>query len=186
VEIADPARRVRAYPHELSGGMRQRVMIAMALACGPSLLIADEPTTALDVTVQRQILTLLRRAQSDLGMGLLVITHNLGVVAEIADRVAVMYAGRIVETAPAADLFRSPRHPYTRGLLACLPTSSEGGRGVRLKPIEGAVVDPRRPPPGCAFAPRCAMALDACRSGDPVLSPITAHHASRCLRSGEL
>jgi oligopeptide/dipeptide ABC transporter ATP-binding protein len=177
VEIPDAARRAGAYPHELSGGMRQRVLIAMALACRPALLIADEPTTALDVTVQMAILRLLRRLQRELGMGVLFITHNLAVVAEIADRVGVMYGGRIVETAPVAELFARPRHPYTRGLLESLP---RGGSG-RLKAIPGAVVDPRRPPPGCAFEPRCALAMDACRAGPPALTLTAAGHAVRCL-----
>jgi oligopeptide/dipeptide ABC transporter ATP-binding protein len=177
VEIPDAARRAGAYPHELSGGMRQRVLIAMALACRPALLIADEPTTALDVTVQMAILRLLQRLQRELGMGVLFITHNLAVVAEIADRVGVMYGGRIVESAPVAELFARPRHPYTRGLLESLP---RGGPG-RLKAIPGAVVDPRRPPPGCAFAPRCALAVDACRAGAPALTLPAADHAVRCL-----
>ncbi len=177
VEIPDAARRAGAYPHELSGGMRQRVLIAMALACRPALLIADEPTTALDVTVQMAILRLLQRLQRDLGMGVLFITHNLAVVAEIADRVGVMYGGRIVESAPVTELFARPRHPYTRGLLESLP---RGGAG-RLKAIPGAVVDPRRPPPGCAFEPRCALAMDACRAGPPPLGLAGDGHAVRCL-----
>jgi oligopeptide/dipeptide ABC transporter ATP-binding protein len=182
VEIPDAARRAGAYPHELSGGMRQRVMIAMALACRPALLIADEPTTALDVTVQLRVLRLLRRLQTDLCMGVLFVTHNLGVVAEVADRVGVMYGGRLVETATAAELFARPRHPYTRGLLDSLP---RGGRG-RLRAIPGSVVDPRRPPPGCAFSPRCDLAEDACRAAVPPLASITASQASRCLRWASL
>ncbi len=178
VEIPDARRRAGAWPHELSGGMRQRVLIAMALACRPALLIADEPTTALDVTVQLAILRLLERLRRDLGMGVLFITHNLGVVAEVADRVAVMYGGRIVETAPVAGLFERPRHPYTRGLLDSLPR--RGARG-RLKAIPGAVVDPRRPPPGCAFEPRCALAAPPCRAAPPPLAAISAGHAARCL-----
>ncbi len=177
VEIPDAARRAGAYPHELSGGMRQRVLIAMALACRPALLIADEPTTALDVTVQMAILRLLQRLQKDLGMGVLFITHNLAVVAEIADRVGVMYGGRIVETAGVAELFARPRHPYTRGLLDSLPRSGTG----RLKAIPGAVVDPRRPPPGCAFEPRCAWAEAACRAAAPPLATVAAGHDARCL-----
>jgi oligopeptide/dipeptide ABC transporter ATP-binding protein len=183
VEIPDPRRRAAAYPHEMSGGMRQRVLIAMALACKPRLLIADEPTTALDVTVQLQILNLLKRFQSELGMGVLFITHNLGVVAEIADRVGVMYGGRIIETARVEDLFTRPRHPYTRGLLESLPQGGGApGERIRLKAIPGAVVDPRRPPPGCAFEPRCAFAIEDCRKAPPPLVSTSAEQSSRCLR----
>jgi peptide/nickel transport system ATP-binding protein len=146
-------------------------------------LIADEPTTALDVTVQLTILDLLRRLGRELETGVLFITHNLGVVAEIADRVGVMYAGRIVETAPVAELFARPRHPYTRGLLESLPRR---GGGARLKAIPGAVADPRRPPPGCAFAPRCALAARACQDTMPSLTPVAPRQASRCLNWREL
>ncbi|PZN94444.1 MAG: dipeptide ABC transporter ATP-binding protein DppD [Alphaproteobacteria bacterium] len=179
VGIPDPARRAAAYPHELSGGMRQRVVIAIALACNPRLLIADEPTTALDVTIQAQILDLLQTLQRRRGMAMLFISHSLGVVAEIADRVAVMYAGRIVEVAPAAAIFKAPRHPYTRGLLSSLPG---GQRGQRLRAIPGSIVDPRRPPPGCAFAPRCDRRTYACDSGEVAMARVSTAHASRCLR----
>jgi peptide/nickel transport system ATP-binding protein len=183
VEIPDPRRRAAAYPHELSGGMRQRVLIAMALACRPRLLIADEPTTALDATVQIQILELLKKFQNEFGMGVLFITHNLGVVAEIADRVGVMYGGRIVENARVDDLFARPRHPYTRGLLESLPQGGgTPGERMRLKAIPGAVIDPRRPPPGCAFEPRCTFAIRACCESPPPLVATSAGQLSRCLR----
>jgi oligopeptide/dipeptide ABC transporter ATP-binding protein len=183
VEIPDAARRVDAFPHQLSGGMRQRVMIAMALACRPALLIADEPTTALDVTIQAQILALLKRLQAELGMGILFITHNLGVVAEIADRVVVMYGGRIVESGTIEDLFERPRHPYTRGLHASVP---QRGRHGRLAAIPGRVVDPRRPPPGCAFAPRCAHRIPECEAAVPPLEAVAGEQAVRCIRWREL
>jgi peptide/nickel transport system ATP-binding protein/oligopeptide transport system ATP-binding protein len=190
VEIPEPARRADIYPHQMSGGMRQRVMIAMALACNPALLIADEPTTALDVTVQLQILELMRRLQREIGMGILFITHNLGVVAEIADRVAVMYGGRIVESAAVLDLFDRPSHPYTRGLLASMPivdrAAREAGQVARLKAIPGSVVDPRRPPAGCDFNPRCAWAIDACRAAVPPMFTVTPGHDARCIRWSEL
>jgi len=159
VSIPAPERRVRDYPHQLSGGLRQRALIALALACGPSLVIADEPTTALDVTIQAQILDLLRGLQKRLGLALLLITHDLGVVAEMADRVAVMYAGRIVEEAPVRELFRNPRHPYTRGLLGSIPG---GARGSTLKAIHGTVPPIGHLPAGCAFAPRCPHRFDPC------------------------
>ncbi len=165
VGIPDPETRVDEYPHRLSGGMRQRVMIAMALSCDPLLLIADEPTTAIDVTVQAQILDLLRRLQQERGMALLLITHDLGVVAELARRVAVMYAGRIVEEAPVADLFAAPRHPYTRGLLGSLPAVAAGGG--RLKAIAGSVPEPSAFPPGCRFHPRCPERLERCARAAP-------------------
>jgi len=190
VEIPDPARRADIYPHQMSGGMRQRVMIAIALACNPALLIADEPTTALDVTVQLQILDLMRRLQREIGMGILFITHNLGVVAEIADRVAVMYGGRIVETAPVEELFDRPSHPYTRGLLASMPTPDHAARArgevLRLKAIPGNVVDPRHPPAGCDFNPRCAWAIPECRAAVPPVFPVVPDHGSRCIRWSEL
>jgi len=190
VEIPEARRRAESYPHQLSGGTRQRVMIAMALACRPALLIADEPTTALDVTVQAQILELMRRLQREIGMGILFITHNLGLVAEIADRVEVMYGGRVVEQADVDSLFAAPRHPYTQGLLASLPVVDHALRRQegrqRLKAIPGSVVDPRRPPPGCAFAPRCDLALEACRAAVPAMEAISRQQSSRCIRWREL
>jgi oligopeptide/dipeptide ABC transporter ATP-binding protein len=165
VGIPSPERRVDDYPHQLSGGMCQRVMIAMALACDPQLLIADEPTTALDVTVQAQILDLLRALQSDLGMSIVLITHDLGVVAEMAHRVVVMYAGQIVERASVGELFARPRHPYTAGLLRSIPHLDQ--HGERLEPIEGSVPDAADFPSGCRFHPRCALALERCRSEVP-------------------
>jgi oligopeptide/dipeptide ABC transporter ATP-binding protein len=164
VRIPSPELRVRDYPHELSGGMRQRVMIAIALACGPSLVIADEPTTALDVTIQAQILDLLREMQSALDLSLLLITHDLGIVAETADRVAVMYAGRVVETGPVRAILRSPQHPYTRGLLASMPS---GIPGQRLRAIDGSVPLLGQLPPGCAFHPRCPDRFDRCLTAPP-------------------
>ena len=187
VGIPDPERRAHAFPHELSGGMRQRVLIALALACNPRLLIADEPTTALDVTVQAQVLALLREIQRARGMAILFITHSLAVVAEIASRVAVMYGGRIVEEAPAAELFARPRHPYTRALLGSLPESAfDEGPRRRLRAIPGSVIDLRRPPPGCAFAPRCDMPIAECAVTLPMLGAVAAARASRCHRAGEL
>ncbi len=160
VGIPEPERRFHEYPHQLSGGMRQRVMIAMALSCEPRLLIADEPTTALDVTIQAQILELLRRLREDRGMALLLITHDLGVVAEVCDRVLVMYAGQLVETGPVEKIFGDPRHPYTRGLLASLPGTA--GSRERLRPIRGTVPTPDRWPQGCRFRDRCPVAWDRC------------------------
>ena len=190
VGIPDAQRRVRQYPHELSGGMRQRATIAMALACDPVLLIADEPTTALDVTIQAQILDLLQRLQRERGMAILFVTHNLGVVAEIADRVAVMYAGRIVEEGPTEAVFRNPRHPYTRGLLASMPRLGEATRmrqaGEPLYAIPGVVPSLTRMPSGCAFAPRCAHAVQACSGEVPSLDAIDTNHASRCIRWREI
>ena len=186
VEIPAAAQRLREYPHQLSGGMRQRVMIALAMACDPTLLIADEPTTALDVTIQAQILALMRRLQAETGMSILFITHNLGVVAHHADDVAVMYAGRIVEAAPVNELFARPRHPYTQGLLACLPGQQrlrahtvEGKR--RLYAIRGQVSSPLAPPPGCAFEPRCDRAIAACRDAMPALRPDDTGGTARCI-----
>ncbi|GLR53262.1 ABC transporter ATP-binding protein [Shinella yambaruensis] len=190
VGIPDARRRLGQYPHELSGGMRQRATIAMALACDPTLLIADEPTTALDVTIQAQILDLMQSLQRERGMGMLFVTHNLGVVAEIAHRVAVMYAGRIVETGPVSEVFRTPRHPYTMGLLKSMPrlgTASEMKRsGAKLPAIPGMVPSLADLPAGCAFAPRCAFARDACRQAMPALSPVNDHHGSRCIRWQEI
>ncbi|GGF10005.1 ABC transporter ATP-binding protein [Aliidongia dinghuensis] len=179
VGIPDPARRAAEYPHRMSGGMRQRVMIAMALACGPAVLIADEPTTALDVTIQAQILDLMRRLQVELGMSILFITHNLGVVAEIADRVAVMYAGRVVEEGDVHAVFARPRHPYTRALLASMPVM---GSRDRLAAIPGQVPSAANLPEGCAFAPRCPLATDACRAAPPPLEDTGEGHRVRCIR----
>ena len=165
VGIPEPKMRARAFPHQLSGGMCQRVMIAMALACKPKLLIADEPTTALDVTIQAQILRLLRQLAEDTGTAVVLITHDLGVVAEVADEVAVMYAGRVVETAPVAEIFADPKHPYTMGLLGSLPSRST--RGARLPMIKGTVPAPEQYPPGCRFAPRCPRASDLCNREKP-------------------
>jgi peptide/nickel transport system ATP-binding protein/oligopeptide transport system ATP-binding protein len=181
VRIPAPERRFEEYPHQLSGGMRQRVMIAMALACRPRLLIADEPTTALDVTVQAQILDLLRELQREEGMGIILITHDLGVVAEMADEVAVMYAGRVVERAPAASLFADPQHPYTLGLLGSIPRLEE--ERERLLAIEGTVPPPFALPPGCRFAPRCPFAEPACDAGVPPLRSLGLAHQAACIRA---
>jgi oligopeptide transport system ATP-binding protein len=186
VGIQDAARRVLCYPHEFSGGMRQRVMIAMALITRPELLIADEPTTALDVTVQAQILELIRRLQRERGMAVIFITHDLGVVAGLCDRVQVMYAGRIVETASTADLFARPQHPYTRALQRSIPSLQPKGR--TLFAIPGLPPDLTRPIAGCPFAPRCAEAIEACRQLTPSLAEVAPRHGSACLRvqKGEL
>ena len=182
VGIPDPKRRAASYPHELSGGMAQRVMIAMALAAGPELLIADEPTTALDVTIQAQILDLIRRLNRDLGMGVVLITHDLGVVAEMADRVAVMYAGEIVEEAAVRPLFRVPKHPYTQGLIGSIPTL--GTVKAELEVIPGIVPNLVDLPPGCRFAPRCKsrveLGLEICTRVKPELRPIDDAHLVRC------
>jgi oligopeptide transport system ATP-binding protein len=179
VHIPDAASRLASYPHQYSGGMRQRVMIAMALACQPRLIIADEPTTALDVTVQAQILDLLKELTRETGSSLLLITHDLGVVARYADRVAVMYGGRIVETAPARELYKHPRHPYTLGLMASIPRlDSDAGRP--LVPIEGQPPDLAQLPPGCAFSPRCRSATDPCRVSRPPLVRIADRHLKAC------
>ncbi len=178
VGIADPAARASQYPHELSGGMRQRVMIAMALVMGPQLVIADEPTTALDVTIQAQILELLRAMQIRTGMALLLITHDLGVVAEMASRVIVMYAGRVVEEALVNDLFSQPAHPYTEGLLAAVPRL--GAEQDRLQTIPGSVPPPTALPSGCAFRDRCPYAYARCAIEEPALLPVTATHHARC------
>ncbi|MGJ4997905.1 ABC transporter ATP-binding protein [Bradyrhizobium sp. HKCCYLS3077] len=182
VGIPEPARRVREYPHQLSGGMRQRVMIAMALACNPKLLIADEPTTALDVTIQAQILKLMLELKQRVGAAIILITHDLGVVAEVAERVMVMYAGRKVEEAPVKELFRSPRHPYTQGLLGALPKlgSSLSGETKRLAEIPGQVPDLKQRIEGCVFAGRCALATDLCRQYAPGLEQKAAHHIAAC------
>jgi peptide/nickel transport system ATP-binding protein len=190
VEIPDAARRLDDYPHQMSGGMRQRVMIAIALACNPSLLIADEPTTALDVTIQAQILDLLGRLQQQFGMSILFITHNLGVVAEIAHEVVVMYGGRVVEQAPVNELFAHQTHPYTKGLLACTPDATRdlGTDGARraLYSIPGSVPAITNLPSGCAFEPRCSMAIAACREALPPLVQSGPQSVSRCIRSAEL
>jgi len=181
VEMPEPARRIDEYPHQLSGGMRQRVMIAMALSCNPKLLIADEPTTALDVTIQAQILDLLASLQSRFGMALLLITHDLGVVAEQADDVVILYAGRIVEEAPVEQIFAAPLHPYTRGLLDSLPRIG-ADRLERLRPIPGTVPPLTRLPSGCRFRDRCSWAIDDCAAIDPPLEEKTAGHTAACIR----
>jgi oligopeptide transport system ATP-binding protein len=187
VGIPDPERRLDSYPHEMSGGMRQRAMIAMALACRPSLLIADEPTTALDVTIQAQILDVLRGLQRETGMAVLFITHDLGVVAEFAARTVVMYAGRVVETGPTAELLARPRHPYTAGLLASMPALTAPGETRRkVNPIPGQPPNMAAPPPGCAFAPRCAYVKPGlCDAAVPALETVDGR-AIRCARVGEL
>lgn len=184
VGIPRAAERARQYPHEFSGGMRQRVMIAMALSCEPDVVIADEPTTALDVTIQAQVLDLLRSMREQLGMGLLFITHDLGVVADIADRVMVMYSGHAVETADVGDIFRQPKHPYTEGLLRSMPTAET--KGSRLASIPGQPPAPWMVPTACRFAPRCPYAVDDCRETTPELVSVGENHHSRCLRATEL
>jgi oligopeptide/dipeptide ABC transporter ATP-binding protein len=184
VGIPDPARRLDQYPHHFSGGMRQRMMIAMALACNPSLILADEPTTALDVTIQAQILELMRDLSRRLGVAMLIITHNLGVVARYADRVNVMYAGRIIEQAAAGEIYANPRHPYTLGLLRSVPRLDEPRR-ARLDPIQGQPPDLTQLPPGCAFAPRCAYRVERCSEAPP-LADVSRGHASACWRAHEL
>jgi oligopeptide/dipeptide ABC transporter ATP-binding protein len=178
VRVPDPARRAGDYPHQLSGGLRQRALIATALACGPSLLVADEPTTALDVTIQAEILDLLSDLTTRFELALLLVTHDLGVVAQRADRVAVMYAGRIVEQAPVRTLFREPKHPYTQGLLASIPG---GPAGTRLRAIDGSVPAPDALGSGCAFAPRCPRRLAACETRVPDLVALGNGHDARCL-----
>ena len=178
VRIADAAHRVDEYPHRLSGGQRQRVMIAIAIACRPRLLIADEPTTALDVTIQAQILDLLRDLQAELGMSVILISHDLGVIAEFARRVLVMYAGRVVEEAPVRALFHHPMHPYTDGLLAAIPKLDTDSH--RLSAIPGSIPDPSEPIPGCRFSPRCPEALSACRVDAPALVEVGENHFARC------
>ncbi|MFE9902607.1 ABC transporter ATP-binding protein [Streptomyces achromogenes] len=178
VRIPAAAQRVRDYPHQFSGGMRQRIMIAMALALRPALVIADEPTTALDVTVQAQVMDLLAELRREYRMGLILITHDLGVVADVADRIAVMYAGRIVESAPVHDLYRAPAHPYTRGLLDSVPRLDRRGR--ELNAIKGLPPNPLRVPPGCSFHPRCPMAQDVCRTDEPPLYEVPGGRGSAC------
>ena len=181
VKVPDPARRAREYPHQLSGGLRQRVMIAMALALGPRLLIADEPTTALDVTIQAQILELLLSLQEEMRMAVILITHDLGVIAEVADRVLVMYAGRVVEEGSATDLFEEPLHPYTQGLLGSLPTLEGGKRLRRLQAIPGLVPNLLALPTGCKFAPRCPKVIDACWPTEPELREVRPGRWARCI-----
>lgn len=181
VGIADAANRINAYPHQLSGGMRQRVMIAMALSCRPRLLIADEPTTALDVTIQAQVLDLMRTLVREEGVAMLLITHDMGVVAETCDRVHVMYCGRVVEQATTHALFAAPRHPYTRGLLACLPRLDGAADGGRLITIPGTVPELFNLPPGCAFAPRCPRVQPNCQAMPPSLREMNGAHEAACV-----
>lgn len=185
VSIPSPAQRLKAYPHEMSGGMRQRAMIALALACNPQVLLADEPTTALDATVQIQVLLLLRQLQRDLGLGVIFVTHDIGAAVEVADRIAVMYAGRIVEEGTAEQLIRRPRHPYT---MALLQSRSHGAmeRGQPLQTIAGAPPDLTAIPPGCAFAPRCRFASDACLQAVPEAVTVEPGHLARCIRTDEM
>jgi oligopeptide/dipeptide ABC transporter ATP-binding protein len=185
VGIPEPQTNVDAYPHQLSGGQKQRAMIAMALACEPKLLLADEPTTALDVTIQAQILELLRDLQERLSMSILLITHDLSVVAENAQEVVVMYAGRVVERAPVRELFAAPKHPYTRGLLDSVP-GAHGPPSRRLRAIDGIVPDLRALPPGCRFGDRCPMRVEHCESEEPPLSPLDETRSSRCWRATEV
>lgn len=183
VGIPDPETRIREYPHQLSGGMRQRVMIAMAIATRPALLIADEPTTALDATIQAQILDLLAEIRATTGSALLLITHDLGIIAETADAVAIMYAGEIVEQAATATLFTHPAHPYTQGLLASLPRYEGGDRPRRLQAIPGTVPKPIDLPAGCRFAPRCGRCIDACAAAHPAVREVAPGHLVRCIRA---
>jgi peptide/nickel transport system ATP-binding protein len=182
VRIPSPERRLAAYPHEMSGGMRQRAMIALALACRPELLLADEPTTALDATVQIQVLILLRELQRELGLGIVFVTHDIGAALEVADRIAVMYAGRIVEEGTARELIHAPRHPYTQALLRSRAHGALA-KGQRLVTIPGAPPDLSRLPPGCAFAERCRLAQDACRAQQPPAVELAPGHRARCLRT---
>jgi len=181
VHIPNPQRRVHDYPHQFSGGMRQRVMIAMALSCNPQLLIADEPTTALDVTIQAQILELIAEMKERFGMAVMLITHAMGVVAETAQRVAVMYAGKVVEEAPVGELFSRPRHPYTRGLIRSIPRIDRAGRKERLAAIAGVVPSLLEPPPGCRFAARCEFAMPVCTAATPPLRRIETDHEVACV-----
>ncbi|MFI4913651.1 MAG: ABC transporter ATP-binding protein [Steroidobacterales bacterium] len=185
VHISEPERRLRQYPHELSGGMRQRVMIAMALSCEPELLLADEPTTALDVTVQAQILSVLRELRARTGTAVVLVTHDLGVIAEMADRVAVMYAGRIVEQAPVDELFARPRHPYTEALLRSIPRL-DVPLPTRLASIGGTPPNPSSLPPGCPFAPRCIYRMDICEQATPPLTAVAPMHDKACYHEGAL
>ena len=183
VNIAAPDRRVSEYPHEMSGGMRQRVVGAIAISCGPRLLIADEPTTSLDVTIQAQYLKLLREIQRDHGLAMIFITHNLGIVARMCDQVAVMYAGRLVEAGPVRTIFDAPAHPYTRALIESIPRF--GDTAARLTAIEGHPPDPAALPPGCAFHPRCPLAIERCRTEAPSETRLTAPHRARCWLAAE-
>ena len=185
VGIADPERRVTEYPHQMSGGMRQRVMIAMALCCTPKLLIADEPTTALDVTIQAQILDLLRQLQRQENMSIMMITHDLGVVAETCDRVGVMYAGNLCEIAEVSDLFERPMHPYTKALMSAIPSLDPDHRGQAQK-LEGEIPSPLAPPPGCKFQTRCPHAIDVCRTEEPHLEHLGLEHDVACHRWKQL
>ena len=185
VGVSDAERRLRQYPHQFSGGMRQRMMIAMALSCNPALILADEPTTALDVTIQAQILELMKGLSVRLGAAMLMITHNLGVVARYADRVNVMYAGKIVERATARELYANPRHPYTLGLLHSVPRLDEPRR-AKLDPIPGQPPDVSRLPGGCSFAPRCPYVIERCRADVPPLDLVSAEHLSACWVASEL
>ncbi|MBI5101655.1 MAG: ABC transporter ATP-binding protein [Nitrospirae bacterium] len=182
VRIPSPEIRVKEYPHQMSGGMRQRVMIAMAVACGPSLLIADEPTTALDVTIQAQILELIERLREERKMSILFITHDLGIIAENASRVGIMYAGRLVELADTADIFNDPRHPYTIGLLGSIPK----GKGTQLRPIPGNVPRMQDLPEGCKYENRCSYAISACRTAEPFMYKVSEGHFARCIRTDEV
>ncbi len=184
VGIPDAARRLGSYPHEFSGGMRQRAMIAAALASGPKLLLADEPTTALDVTIQDQILKLLLRLKDELAMSIVIVTHDLGVIAGTCDRVAVLYAGRVMESGPVQAIFSRPAHAYTLGLLRSMPDPAHARQ--RLDGIAGSPPDPRAIPPGCRFSPRCSFVTDACRAGDKVLAEVAPGHWSACIRAAEV
>jgi peptide/nickel transport system ATP-binding protein len=183
VQLPQAAQRLDAYPHQLSGGQRQRVVIAIALACGPDLLVADEPTTALDVTIQREVLDLLAGLVADSGMALLLVSHDLAVMADRVQRLMVMYAGQVVESGPAAAVFQRPAHPYTRGLLAARPRLGLA-RGTRLATIPGRVPELHEMPAGCAFADRCPLAQDACRAAPPASFDLGGGHAARCIRIG--
>ena len=180
VALPDPERQASSYAHELSGGMKQRAMLAIALSCRPTLLIADEPTSALDVTIQAQILELLRRLKADYNLTVLLITHDFGVVAEVADRVGVMYAGRLVEEAGVRELFADPKHPYTRALLRAIPEDGGDGRGKRLRALPGTVPDPAAPPPGCRFHPRCPEVFEPCAAVEPDLVALDGGRRVAC------
>ena len=184
VEIPNAEKRINDYPHQLSGGMRQRVMIAMALACKPKILLADEPTTALDVTIQAQIMDIIKKLRVEYGMSIMIVTHDLGVIADVADRVVVFYSGQIVEEARTSDLFKYAKHPYTKGLLNCIPTLQT--KSNRLQVIEGNIADPANRPSGCPFHPRCQYATDRCRSEIPALRPTGDGHLTACHRVEEI